>query len=177
MFAKLYNKIEQFGFSKTTGLLFVALGLGTICFTIFMQFVLKVQPCLLCYIQRVPYLIAGIIGLFIYRPIISFKTKQMLTYICLSLFTINIGVGFYNIGIEHKWWEASKACRGNMGALSFEDMQNAFNPSLIKLADCSVIQWSLFGQNIFTLALINTIASSFLCILLAVILKNKLLAK
>ena len=100
MLSKIYHIIEQFGFSRTIGLLFIVLGIDTICFTLVMQFGLGVQPCLLCYLQRIPFLTAGVMGIFLYRKTISFKAKQILTYILTALFAINTGIAGYNIGIE-----------------------------------------------------------------------------
>ena len=74
------------------------------------QYILGYQPCNLCIIERVPYMLAIIILILNYK----FKKDQVFYSILLLLiFSFSFLISFYHLGIEEGFINESDVCRSN----------------------------------------------------------------
>ncbi len=127
-------------------------------FAYFIEYVLKHEPCNLCLIQRLPYIIAVII-ITIY---FFLKKLEKITFLLLTLIFISgTLLSFYHVGIEKGFFEESFLCNLNneTSSLTKEDLLKELKKKVIS---CKNVNFTIFG---FSLALINSIVSIILSII------------
>ena len=104
------------------------------------QFGFGLLPCYLCLLQRGPFGLNIILGLFG-----AFATRFRALMICTSggIFLINAAIAFYHSGVERKWWMGLEGCSVPDMSGSVEELINRIqNTSVVR---CDEIPWSLFG--------------------------------
>ncbi len=127
-------------------------------FAYFIEYVLKHEPCNLCLIQRLPYIIAVII-ITIY---FFLKKLEKITFLLLALIFISgTLLSFYHVGIEEGFFEESFLCNLNneTSILTKEDLLKELKKKVIS---CKNVNFTILG---FSLALINSIVSIILSII------------
>jgi len=86
----------------------------------FIQYVLGHQPCNLCLIERIPYIVSVILISLIF---IINKFEKIIAIIILLLFVFGAIVSFYHFGIEQSFFSESLVCDlGNNASLSKEQL-------------------------------------------------------
>ena len=133
--------------SATTGwrapALLVAAGVGTINAAFFMQYVVGVQPCILCLYQRVPYVLIGTLGL----AALVFGRHRKLRVLLLGLAALamlaDCGIAAFQVGIENHWWAGTPGCGVPSPAASVEELRAQLLAGPV--VRCDEVQWSLFG--------------------------------
>ena len=121
----------------------------------FIQYVLNHQPCNLCLIERIPYILAIIIiilNLFI-------KKFDKIILILLSItFIAAAFISFYHFGIEQGFISESLVCNltSESTNLSKEDLLKQLNKEVVS---CKDVSFRILG---LSLATINTIISIIL---------------
>jgi disulfide bond formation protein DsbB len=125
----------------------------------YIEYILGHQPCNLCVIERIPYLLSLIILL------INFKFKKIEKILILSLifiFVFSLIVSIYHFGIEQGFFQESLICdlknEGNI--LSKEELLIELQK---KTVSCKDVTFRIFG---FSLTTFNIIISILLIILL-----------
>tara|TARA_A100001011_G_scaffold256255_1_gene264497 strand:- start:2551 stop:3066 length:516 start_codon:yes stop_codon:yes gene_type:complete len=121
----------------------------------FIEYFLGHEPCNLCLIERIPYILSIIIISLIYL----LKKYEKIFLIFLSLiFFCAAGISIYHFGIEQGFIEESLVCdldkKDNM--LSKEDLLKKLNE---KTVSCKDVTFKVFG---LSLATFNTIISFIL---------------
>ncbi len=125
-----------FAFSVIALSSFIALASAFAAEALFM-----LEPCRLCIIQRYPFAIGLVIGLFG----LAFRNKNAvvtaLLLICSLNFLVNSGVAVYHTGVEQHWWESAvDGC-----SVTFEE--DTSGQSILEnimsapMGDCSQIPW------------------------------------
>ena len=125
----------------------------------FIQYVLGHQPCNLCLIERIPYILCIII---ITLSLIFKKYQKMyLILLCLIFISATL-ISLYHFGIEQGFIKESLVCDINNDnkSLTAEQLLNNLKQKTISCKDVTV---RLFG---LSLATINTIISFLLSIIL-----------
>ena len=117
----------------------------------FIEYVLGHQPCNLCLIERIPFVIAIIIILFC----LYFKKLEKLSFIFLSsIFFIATLISFYHFGIEQGFIKESLVCDLDIKSdiLTKEDLLNQLKQKTISCKDVTFkfLGFSLATINIFT---------------------------
>jgi len=138
---------------KLPGLVILFTCVGALSTAYFVQFVVGIDPCVLCLYQRIPYAAAGLFALFaiIARP--GGFTQQAALLGCGIAFICGASVAFYHFGVEELWWQAS--CSGAQGLnVSFEDLKSSIMAEPLK--PCDKKDWVMFGISITAY---NTLAS------------------
>lgn len=108
------------------------------------QFVFGLQPCILCYWQRVPFYGAAALAVLALLPGVGRRVRVAVIALCGLLFLINSGIAVFHVGVEQLWWAGTEACGGEpVTALSVEDMQRMMRAPI--QARCDEVAWSLFG--------------------------------
>ena len=130
----------------------------------FIQYVMGHQPCNLCLIERIPYILTIII------ITISFKFKKYekiyLILLCF-IFIFSTLISFYHFGIEQGFIKESLVCdlSDPSNSLTAEELLKELSKKTIS---CKDVTFKILG---FSLATINTLIS----LLLSVILIKKIL--
>jgi disulfide bond formation protein DsbB len=125
----------------------------------FIQYILGHQPCNLCLIERIPYILTIII------IIISFvfkKFEKISLILLILIFIVASLISFYHFGIEKGFFNESLVCNLN------SQIENLTAETLLKelsevTISCKDITFRIMG---LSLATINTIISLILSIIL-----------
>ncbi|PKU22783.1 disulfide bond formation protein B [Telmatospirillum siberiense] len=107
------------------------------------QYGFGLEPCILCFYQRIPYVVAGVLAVIALSSKVPVRGKIVLIALCALAFAIDSGIAFYHVGVEHHWWES--ACVGgvNPEANSAEALKALLaGPPPVP---CDRIPWSVFG--------------------------------
>ena len=116
------------------------------------EFIYGYQPCNLCRIERIPYMIAIIIILLNY----NFKKNIIFYSILLILvFLFSILISIYHLGIEQGLIEESVACRSkSLDLINKEDILNSLQDLRIS---CKDVAFRIFGLSLTTYNIIMSI--------------------
>jgi disulfide bond formation protein DsbB len=131
----------------------------------FTQYVLGHQPCNLCLIERIPYILTIIVVALSFL----FKKYEKIYLTLLSLIFISATlISFYHVGIEQGFINESLVC--NLGSqttnLTAEDLLIEFKKKTIS---CKDVNFKIIG---LSLATINTIISLILSIIIGKLFFN-----
>lgn len=122
---------------------------------LFIEFFLKVKPCILCIYQRYPYYIIALLSL-IYFLKKDLKILIILLIILTSLASIILST--YHVGIETGLIEETTSCKTSLNNnLSKDAILKQLESNLA--SSCKEVNFKLFG---FSLASINIILSLIL---------------
>ena len=117
----------------------------------FIQYILGHEPCNLCLIERIPYIISIII---ITLNLIKRRYEKILLIFLTIIFLFAALISFYHFGIEQGFISESLICNlSNENNLSKEAILNELNTKIIS---CKDVYFKIFG---LSLASINTIFS------------------
>ena len=110
----------------------------------FIEYVLGHQPCNLCILERIPYLLAIIIILINYK-FIHFEKYFMLAL--TLIFFVATGLSIYHLGIEQGFIKESLVCDLNSGSnlLSKEDILKQLQQ---KNVSCQDVTFKIFGLSL-----------------------------
>ena len=131
----------------------------------FIEYILGHQPCNLCILERIPYLLAIIIIL------LNYKLIRLEKYFILSLtliFLVATALSLYHLGIEQGFIKESLVCELNSGSnlLSKEDILKQLQQ---KNVSCQDVTFKIFG---LSLTSYNIIISLIISIITAKIYFN-----
>ena len=123
----------------------------------FIEYILGHQPCNLCMIERVPYMVALII------ITINFRFNHLENYLILLLvfvFLANLLISLYHLGIEQGFITESLVCdlKNSSNILSKEEILQQLQK---KVVSCKDVTFKIFG---FSLTTLNIIISLLLTI-------------
>ncbi|WP_167730532.1 disulfide bond formation protein B [Terasakiella sp. SH-1] len=143
---------------KLPGLAIFLICIIALSIAFFVEYVVGIEPCILCLYQRIPYVAAGIFALFaIIAPAGGF-TQQAALAGCAVAFMAGSGTAFYHFGVEEQWWAAS--CSGAQDLnMSLQDLKASIMSEPLK--PCDQKDWVMLGLSI---TVYNTIGSLFLAI-------------
>ena len=125
----------------------------------YIEYILGYQPCNLCLIERIPYVLSLIILLVNYR----FKiTKKYLILLLILTFIFSFMVSLYHFGIEQGFFQESLICnlKDGVNIISKEELLKELQK---KIVSCKDVTFRIFG---FSLTTLNIIISLLLIILL-----------
>jgi disulfide bond formation protein DsbB len=125
----------------------------------FVQYILGHQPCNLCLIERIPYILVIVVIILSFM----FKKYEKIYLISLSLIFISASIiSFYHFGIEQGFIKESLVCDLNSKSnnLTTEDLLKELKEQTIS---CKDVTFRVLG---LSLATINTIISFLLSIIL-----------
>ena len=131
----------------------------------FIEYFLGYQPCNLCIIERIPYLLCLIIILINYK---FRKYEKYLIITLIFLFIFSLIISIYHFGIEQGFFQESLICNVGDGAdiLSKEQLLIELQKKTIS---CKDVTFRFFG---ISLTSINIIISLIILFLLTKVLIN-----
>ena len=121
----------------------------------FIEYILGHQPCNLCLIERIPYMVALII------IIINYKLNHLEKYLILLLvitFLTGIIISLYHLGIEQGFITESLVCdlKNTSKILTKEEILKQLQQ---KIVSCKDVTFKIFG---LSLTMLNMLISSIL---------------
>ena len=131
----------------------------------FIEYFLGHQPCNLCILERIPYLLALII------IVLNYKFINLEKYFILSLILIFLAatiLSLYHLGIEQGFIEESTVCimKNTSDIISKEELLKQLQ---VMTVSCKDVTFRIFG---FSLTAFNMIISLILVIFLTSFFKN-----
>tara|TARA_Y100001980_G_C14225880_1_gene80107 strand:- start:17 stop:499 length:483 start_codon:yes stop_codon:yes gene_type:complete len=144
----------------------LAFSILSLAIAYFIQYILGHEPCNLCLIERIPYLVSLILISLIF---IINKFEKVIAGIVLLFFIFGSIVSFYHVGIEQGFFSESMVC--DLGS-SNENISKEFLLKQLKnntAVSCKDVTYRLFG---LSLATINTIISILLSVIMLKVIKN-----
>ena len=144
----------------------LAFSFSSLALAYFIQYILGHEPCNLCLIERIPYLVSLILISLIFM---INKFQKLIAGVVLLFFIFGSVVSIYHVGIEQGFFNESLVC--DLGS-SNEDMSK--EDLLKKLQNktpisCKDVTFRFFG---LSLATINTVISLFLSAIMFKVIKN-----
>ena len=144
--------------NKTTLNLILLFSIFVLLAAYFIQYVLGHQPCNLCLIERIPY----ILTIIIITLILIFKKFEKIFLLLLTLiFVAATLVSFYHFGIEQEFIKESLVCdlKVQTNSLTKEDLLKELKTKTIS---CKDVTFKVIG---LSLASINIIISLILSVI------------
>ena len=131
----------------------------------FIEYVLGHQPCNLCLMQRIPYVLSIVLIILNY---FFKKNEQFIFLLLIFTFSFSFMISFYHFGIEQDFFEDSAICglKNTSDMISKEEILKQLQ---IITVSCKDVTFKIFG---FSLTMINMLISLILVILLINIFKN-----
>ena len=110
----------------------------------FIEYILGHQPCNLCKLERIPYLLAIVIILFNYKFI---QFEKILILILSIIFLAGTILSLYHLGIEQGFIEESLVCdlKNVSNLLSKEEILKQFQE---KSVSCKDVTFKIFGLSL-----------------------------
>ena len=136
--------------------LIILLCLSSICYALFVEYILAYKPCILCKYQRVPYALGLIIGFFgFFKP----SNTKICIYIFLT-FLISMILSGYHVGIEQELYQSIFNCSDDNLSILEEgkllESLSVINP------DCRNVNFAVFGVSLATINFVlSFVISSF----------------
>ena len=131
----------------------------------FIEYALGYQPCNLCLIQRIPYVLCLILIIFNYY---QKKNEKFIILLLILSFSFFFLISFYHFGIEQGFFNESAVCtmKNISDIISKEELLKQLQ---LKTISCKDVTFRLFG---FSLTTFNIIISLIFFTLLLKIFKN-----
>ena len=151
---------------KTTTLKIIFLiSLISLISAYFIEYILGHQPCNLCLIERIPYVLG--ITLIILNYFLK-KNEQFIILLLILLFSFSFILSFYHFGIEQGFFEESAVCsiKNASDTISKEELLEQLQ---VRIISCKDVTFRIFG---FSLTSFNMVISLILTFLLLKVFKN-----
>ena len=131
----------------------------------FLEYILGYQPCNLCLIERIPYVLSIIL---IITNLIIKRNEKIFILLLMLIFVFSFLVSFYHFGIEQGFFKESTVCglKNVSDLISKEEIIKQLNEKTIS---CKDVTFKVFG---ISLTSINIIVSIFITIILVKIFKK-----
>ena len=131
----------------------------------FIEYILGHQPCNLCLIERIPYILSImiIIAIFLIK-----KNQKFLVMLLILTFIFSFAISFYHFGIEQGFFQESSVCgvKSLKEIIAKEDLLKQLSEKTISCKDVTV---RIFG---LSLTSINIVISLLFIITLLKIFKK-----
>ncbi len=135
------------------------LSLISIISAYFIEYILGHQPCNLCLLQRIPYVLALILVITNY---IFKKNEKFILLLLILVFTFSFFISFYHFGIEQGFFKESTVC-GLINAADVISKDELLKQLREKTVSCKDVTFRIFG---LSLTSINIILSLIIIIIL-----------
>ena len=132
------------------------ISLISIISALYIEYVLKYQPCKLCIYQRLPYLAAIFVTLIGF----NYSNNDKILIVTIMIFTLSAVLSGYHFGIENNLFNELSACTsGSSDILNKSKLLDSLNKTMP--VNCKDATFKILG---ISLAAINTILSILIVI-------------
>jgi disulfide bond formation protein DsbB len=105
------------------------------------QYVFGLEPCILCLWQRVPFMVAGVLGIMGMRARPG-PGLALIVALAGAVFLSGAGLAAYHVGVERHWWVSG--CTGQLALnINIQDFRAQLLKKLPKPCDQDI--WTVFG--------------------------------
>lgn len=156
-------KLSLKKFSASTqwqALFIVIISAASLGFALVSQYGFNLQPCELCRLQRIPFILATGLGTVTF--FLSGRKAAMGITLSALTFLTGAGIAAFHVGVEQKWWTGTTACGSPLplGA-SIEELERIIMAAPV--VRCDAIAFEFLG---ISMAGYNFILSTVLGIVL-----------
>ena len=143
----------KLNFNSTLNLVLI-FSLIAIISAYFIEYVLGYQPCNLCLIERIPYVLSIILIVFNY---IFKKDEKFIILLLILIFVFSFLISVYHFGIEQGFFEESSVCGLKNGAniISKEELLNLLSQKTIS---CKDVTFMIFGLSLTSINIIISLS-------------------
>ena len=131
----------------------------------FIEYKLGHQPCNLCLIQRIPYVLSIILIILNY---FLKKNEKFIILLLILTFSFSLTISLYHLGIEQGYFEESTVC-GLKNASDIISKEELLKQLQEKNISCKDVTFRIFG---FSLTTFNILLSFLIIVILTKIFKN-----
>ena len=126
----------------------------------FIEYVLGYQPCNLCLIERIPYVLSII--LVVFNNIFK-KEEKFIILLLILIFVFSFLISVYHFGIEQGFFEEPSVCGLKNGAniISKEELLNLLSQKTIS---CKDVTFMIFGLSLTSINIIISLIITSLLI-------------
>ena len=126
----------------------------------FIEYALGHQPCNLCLIERIPYILSIVLILINFR---FKKTEKFLILFLILIFIFSFLISVYHFGIEQGFFDESSLCtlKNNSNIISKEELLKILNERSIS---CKDVTFKIFGLSLTSVNIIISIIIIFILI-------------
>jgi len=154
----------QYRISTYLNVIFV-LSLVSIISAFFIEYILGHQPCNLCLIERIPYVLIIIVITLNY---FFTKHEKFIILLLILISSFSLIISFYHFGIEQDIFKESAVC-GSKNLSETISKEEILKQLKVKNISCKDVTFKIFG---LSLTSINIVINLTLVILLSKIYKN-----
>ena len=131
----------------------------------FIEYILGHQPCNLCLIERIPYILSIMIIMAIF---LIKKNQRFLVMLLILTFMFSFTISFYHFGIEQGFFQESSVCgvKNLTEIITKEDLLKQLSEKRIS---CKDVTFRIFG---LSLTSINIVISLLFIITLSKVIKK-----
>ncbi|NQU57638.1 MAG: disulfide bond formation protein B [Rhodospirillales bacterium] len=121
--------------------------IGTMALALSAQYIFKLDPCILCLYQRVPFVLTGLLAVMALRLKVSSPLIPLIIILCGLIYLSGAGIAIYHVGVEQHWWVSG--CTGDLSETVTLDQLRA---SLMQkpAKSCDDVDWTLYGISMAT---------------------------
>jgi disulfide bond formation protein DsbB len=143
----------------SVSLIIIAISAGSLATAYFFQFVIGLQPCMLCLYQRIPHALEIILGFLAFFTAYKRKKPKKSAFFILLASVLYFGsavLALYHTGVEHHWWVSIlEACTNPLISTGSKDLLSQIEKA--ESVRCDSVPWQMFG---ISMAGYNAILSS-----------------
>lgn len=123
------------------------------------------QPCVLCWYQRYPYMAVAALGILGVIAAGRPGLLRLILVLAAIAFFVDAGIAAFHVGVEQQWWQGTTACSNTIDPnLTLEELKTALQEAPV--VDCQKPAFVLFGISMagynFLYASINGIIATVL---------------
>ena len=135
---------------KTYLILIFIISFISIISAYFIEYILGYQPCNLCLIERIPYILSLVLIIFNY---ISSKNDKFLILLLALIFAFSLIISVYHFGIEQGFFKESAVCgiENTNKVISKEELLEQLQ---VKTISCKDVTFRVFGLSLTTFNII-----------------------
>ena len=128
---------------RISALFLLAASAGSLLAAFFFQYVVGLQPCILCIWQRWPYAVVIVLTILALTAARVPKLRAALLALCGVALLFGGGVAVFHVGVEQHWWTGTPGCGVTATADSIEALRAQIMAAPV--VRCDQVAWSLFG--------------------------------
>jgi len=139
--------ILEMPLQRLTLWILVATAVASLSMALGAEHLFKLEPCILCLYQRLPYVATGLLALLALKLPTDSPAIAPIVGLCAVIYLAGAGIAVYHTGVERHWWVSG--CTGaTAGEISFDQMKAALGAKPEK--SCDDVNWTLFGISMAT---------------------------
>ena len=125
-------------------------GAATILGAFFFQYVIGLQPCPMCYEERIPHYVAVPLAILVGIAALSGAPRKVvkagLAVVAIAMLIL-VGMSIFHAGVEWKWWPGPTECSRPMNGLgTTNDLIDRMNKTVV--IRCDEAAWRFLGLSL-----------------------------